>query len=81
MICGEPNMVKNGGLATIGIDYYELGKIAGDMGADILDGKSKPENMAIRYQQQFKAMVNAKPAKEIGIQIPDSVKSKAEIIQ
>ena len=23
-----PNMVKNGGLATIGIDYYELGKIA-----------------------------------------------------
>ena len=60
---------------------YELGKIAGDMGADILDGKSKPENMAIRYQQQFKAMVNAKTAKEIGIQIPDSVKSKAEIIQ
>ena len=59
VICGEPNMVKNGGLATIGIDYYELGKIAGDMGADILDGKSKPENMAIRYQQQFKAMVNA----------------------
>ena len=81
VICGEPNMVKNGGLATIGIDYYELGKIAGDMGADILDGKSKPENMAIRYQQQFKAMVNAKTAKEIGIQIPDSVKSKAEIIQ
>ena len=40
VICGEPNMVKNGGLATIGIDYYELGKIAGDMGADILDGKS-----------------------------------------
>ena len=29
----------------------------------------------------FKAMVNAKTAKEIGIQIPDSVKSKAEIIQ
>ena len=81
VICGEPNMVKKGGLATIGIDYYELGKIAGDMGADILDGKSKPENMAIRYQQQFKAMVNAKTAKEIGIQIPDSVKSKAEIIQ
>ena len=24
VICGEPNMVKNGGLATIGIDYYEL---------------------------------------------------------
>ncbi|MDY2868727.1 MAG: ABC transporter substrate-binding protein [Mesosutterella sp.] len=80
VICGESNMVKAGGLATIGIDYYELGKVAGDMGADILDGKSKPAEMPIRYQKQYKAIVNGKAAKELGIAIPESVKSKAEIL-
>ncbi|MBR5909932.1 MAG: ABC transporter substrate-binding protein, partial [Schwartzia sp.] len=45
VICGEENMVKAGGLATYGIDYYKLGLQTGDMGADILDGKKKPADL------------------------------------
>ena len=47
VICAEPNMVKAGGLATYGIDYYKLGVQTGHMAADILEGKSKPADMSI----------------------------------
>lgn len=36
VICGEGGMVKSGGLATLGIDYYKLGVQTGEMAADIL---------------------------------------------
>ena len=36
VICGEPNMLKAGGLATYGIDYYKLGVQTGYMAADVL---------------------------------------------
>ena len=81
VICGEPGMVRAGGLATVGIDYYVLGKMAGNMGADILDGKGKPESMPIQYQKEFKALVNEKTAKEIGVALPESLTSSAEIIK
>ena len=60
VICGEGGMVKAGGLATLGVDYYKLGFQAGEMAADILSGKSKPADMGIQAQKEFKAMVNLK---------------------
>lgn len=81
VICGEPNMVRAGGLATVGIDYYVLGKMAGSMGADILDGKARPESMPIERQKEFKALVNEKTAGEIGLAIPESVKAGAELVK
>lgn len=38
-IVGESGMVDNGGLATYGIDYYNLGKKTAKMAAKILKGK------------------------------------------
>lgn len=81
VICGEPGEVRSGGLATVGIDYYVLGKMAGNMGADILEGKAKPESMPIQYQKEFKALVNEKTAKEIGVKLPESLTANAELIK
>ena len=36
LVCGEAGMVEAGGLATVGIDYLELGKAAGSMAARVL---------------------------------------------
>lgn len=49
LIVGEEGMVENGGLATYGIDYFELGKLAGKQAAEILKGEKQPEDMAIEY--------------------------------
>ena len=81
VICGEGGMVKAGGLATLGVDYYKLGVQAGEMAADILSGKSKPADMAIQAQKEFKAMVNLKEAEKIGLKVPEDVLKGAELVK
>ncbi|ORT99930.1 ABC transporter substrate-binding protein [Anaerovibrio sp. JC8] len=80
VICGEANMVKAGGLATYGVDYYELGRQSGFMAADILDGKSKPADMKIEFAKVLKAVVNKKNADKLGITLPQDVLKDAEVI-
>ena len=79
VITGEEGPLHGGGLATVGVDYYELGKIAGNMGADILEGKAKPADMPIQYQKEFKVKVNEPVLKTLGLQLPESLKGKAEL--
>ncbi len=74
-------MVKAGGLATYGIDYYKLGLQTGDMGADILDGKHKPADMPIQTAKELQACINKKNAETLGVKIPDDLMKSAEIIQ
>ena len=81
VICGEANMVKAGGLATYGIDYYKLGLQTGEMGADILDGKKKPADMPIQTAKDLKASINKKNAEALGVKIPDDLKKSAEIVE
>lgn len=49
VICGEDGMVKEGGLATYGIDYYQLGYLAGQMAVEILTNGANPAEMPIGY--------------------------------
>ncbi len=49
IICGEEGMVKNGGLCTYTISYYELGKLAGKQAVQILTEGADPATMAIEY--------------------------------
>ena len=81
VICGEGGMVKAGGVATLGVDYYKLGFQAGEMAASILSGKSKPPDMAIQSQKEFKAMVNMKEAEKIGLKVPEDVLKGAELVK
>ncbi|NLJ94226.1 MAG: ABC transporter substrate-binding protein [Clostridiaceae bacterium] len=70
VICGEAAMLEGGGLLTYGIDYYELGKQSGHMAADILEGKSTPQEMAIQTITEPIFEVNQELADELGIEIP-----------
>lgn len=81
VICGEANMVKSGGLATLGVDYYQLGFQTGEMAADILSGKSKPASMPIQSLKEMKTTVNEQTAKKLGISIPQDVLQNAEIVK
>ena len=74
VFAGEGGEVKGGATAAIAIDYYELGKIAGTMAAEILEGKAKPETMPIQYQKNFKTVFNEASVKNLGLTIPADVK-------
>ncbi|MDY2839933.1 MAG: ABC transporter substrate-binding protein [Treponema sp.] len=69
-IVGEEGMVKNGGLATYGVNYYELGKQTAKMAVEILEGRSKPADMPIQYLDKCNLSINEEIAKKLGITIP-----------
>ncbi|MBE6037734.1 MAG: ABC transporter substrate-binding protein [Anaerofustis stercorihominis] len=79
VITGEPGMVKNGGLATFGIDYYSLGKQTAQMAVEILtaeDPLAAVANMPVVYQtdaEDCETAVNTDTAAAIGITIPQEV--------
>lgn len=69
-IVGEEGMCKAGGLATYGINYYELGKQTARMAVRILKGESNPAEMPIEYLDTCDFLVNEETAKALGITIP-----------
>jgi len=75
-ICGEEGMVKAGGLATFGINYYELGKQTAKMAVEILRDGKKPADMPIQYLQTCDFAVNMDTAAAIGITIPEDLLSQ-----
>lgn len=81
VVAGEGGMVKAGCLATLGVDYYKLGVQSGEMAAEILSGKAKPQDMAIQAQKEFKVMINQKNADKVGIKVPAEMLKGADVVK
>lgn len=81
-IVGEEGMVQSGALATNGIDYYELGVLAGQQAIDILENGADPKDMAVAYYPDDKCelIINQSTLDALGIELPDSVKDRATFI-
>lgn len=73
---GADSMVKDGGLATYGINYPVLGRETADMAVEILNGK-KAGDIPVKIMTDMDIYVNADTAKAIGITIPDGVLKEA----
>jgi putative ABC transport system substrate-binding protein len=73
VIVGESGMVQNGGLLTVGINYYNLGYQTGEMAAKILKGEANPADMPIEYQTQYDISYNSDVASQLGITLPDEI--------
>jgi len=82
LIMGEPNMVKGGGLATMGVDYESLGRATAKMAVEIIKGK-KPADMPIQFAKDTPVVINSDTVKKIGITIPQDyqqyIKAPADI--
>ena len=81
VIAGERGMTEAGCLGSISVDYYEIGRMTGQMGADILDGKKKPAEMPVQHVANGTPVFNMKTAAAIGITIPDELKKGAVLFQ
>lgn len=73
----EEAVVDKGGLVTIGIDYYKLGKDAGMQAAEILEGK-KPSDIEITTLSDKTITINTDVAKKLNITIPDDLLENAK---
>lgn len=62
---GADSMVKDGGYATVGINYEDLGEKTGEMVADVLNDKAISE-MPVATLDHFYKVINKTTAKAIG---------------
>lgn len=70
------SMVADGGLATDGVNYVELGKATGTMAADVLNG-ADTATMPVQIMSDTQIYINEKTAEQIGIKIPAEILEKA----
>lgn len=70
-ICGESGMVEAGGLATYGIDYYQLGYLAGQQAVAILKGEAQVSETPIGYlaAEQCELSTNEETAAALNIDL------------
>ena len=72
--------MKNGCLASMGIDYIELGKQTGAMAAKVLKGEAEAEEMKYEICSGAEFYVNTAVAEAIGFRLDDTkVKEAAEV--
>lgn len=74
-ICGESGMVESGGLATLGINYFDLGYQTGLMALKILNEGADISAMPVEFAAGFDAAFNGDTAAALGFQIPDKYAS------
>ena len=70
---GEVGMLAGGGLATVSVDYYELGKQTGAMAAQILKGEATPADMPIEMPETTTTEINQEIVDLLGITVPDEL--------
>lgn len=71
-------MVEDGGLATYGINQYQLGVATGNMAADVLEGKSDPATTPVKIVAKGDLILNQKEADLLGIKIPAKLQKEAQ---
>lgn len=70
---GEVGMMSGGGLATVSVDYFELGKQTGAMAAKILKGEATPDSMSIEMPEVTTTAINKATVDALGIEVPEDL--------
>ena len=77
VVTGESGLCSGCGVATLSIDYYELGQITGEMAVQILTGEAEVSEMAIGYDETVTKMYNAANCEALGIKVPEDYEAIA----
>lgn len=67
IVAASTDQVLAGGLATYGIDYYELGRQTGEMALQVLEEGADPGELPVQSSQNLQLVVNEEMAEKLGI--------------
>ena len=70
VIGGDPGICSGCGVATIATDYYELGRLTGELAAQILRGETDISTLPIQYGAMQK-LYNSANCEALNITVPD----------
>lgn len=75
---GADSMVRDGGFASFGIDYKELGRESGNMIFRVLEGENVSNIPVKVFNEDLFIYINESIADSMGILIPDSIKNNSK---
>ncbi|MEO6626916.1 MAG: ABC transporter substrate-binding protein [Burkholderiaceae bacterium] len=80
VFAGETGAVARGVIGSVGLDYVAVGRVAGNMVADILGGKLPGDIdpvLAYKVLTNFQVAINRGSAQKMGVTVPESVLKRA----
>ena len=70
VVGGDPGICSGCGVATITCDYYELGRLTGELAAEILRGETDISALPVQYLEPLK-VYNAENCSALGVKVPE----------
>lgn len=67
VICSDINLIEKGAVGTLGIDYFELGKLTANQAIRILNKESRPQDMPIEYIKNARLVLNNEILKRLNL--------------
>ena len=81
VVAGDTDSVKQGAVAALGFNYYDVGRQTGKIVVQILNG-AKPGDIAVQGVDKMELFVNPSAAEKMGITLDKSLIAEAkEVIQ
>lgn len=77
--CGADSMIADGGFATIGIDYVQLGNQTADIALRVKNGE-KPENIPYEVLNEYAKYVNLQAADKLNMNLTDEMLSGYKVL-
>lgn len=71
VIAGEAGICTGCGVATLSIDYKDLGTATGKMAVKILKGEANVKTMPVEYATKFTKLYNAANCEKLGLTAPE----------
>lgn len=68
---GDDGTCRGCGVATLSIDYYDIGCLTGEMAAKILKGEAKAGEMPVQYSSKVTPKYNKAICDDLGLTPPD----------
>ncbi len=76
LLVADPTSLERGALVCTGFDYYDHGRMTGEVVLAILKG-TPPSEIPVKYQKGTQLWLNLDMAERIGFIFPGSIKDKA----
>ena len=71
VVTGEAGLCSGCGVATLSIDYYDLGYTTGQMAVKILKSEADISTMAVKFAPEVTKMYNTANCQKLGITVPE----------
>ncbi|MCX5814510.1 MAG: ABC transporter substrate-binding protein [Proteobacteria bacterium] len=80
LFVGDEGSVEMGAVATIGIDYLQLGRATGEIAVKVLGG-TPPGSIPVMFGAANRLIINLEAARQQGVEFPKSLLQKAKVIK